>query len=75
MNNPLWNSYREIISYGDSEFDHPTPMSDLRRCENVIVGNRVCPGGPYEVLTDDHIYTSSPVKLQRPIWRRYNVKL
>ena len=64
--NQLWDTCREIISFENSEFERPTSMSDLKKCENVIVGEKICKGGPTEVMIDDSIYLVTPVKLQHP---------
>ena len=64
--NQLWNTYREIISFDGSEFERPTAISDLKKCENVIIGDKICKGGPTEVMIDDRIYLVVPVKLQHP---------
>ncbi len=62
----LWETGRELITFDDSEFDRPTSISDLKKCENVIVGAKICKGGPTEVMIDDSIYLVMPVKLQHP---------
>jgi hypothetical protein len=64
--NQLWDTCREIICFDDSEFERPTSISDLKKCENVIVGAKICKGGPTEVMIDDSIYLVMPVKLQHP---------
>ena len=52
--NQLFDTYREIISYADSEFDRPSTITQLRECENVIVGKRIeGPRSPYEVLIEE----------------------
>lgn len=64
--NQLWDTYREIISFDNSEFDRPTSISDLKKCENVLVGSKICNGGPTEVMIDDSIYLVIPAKLRHP---------
>jgi len=69
--NQLWDTCREIICYDDSEFERPTSISDLKKCENVLLGDKICKGGPTEVMIDDsvghsRIYLVMPVKLQHP---------
>ena len=66
----LWETCREIICFDDSEFERPTSISDLKKCENVIVGAKICKGGPTEVLIEEgsttrYIYIT-PVRLQHP---------
>ena len=64
--NQLWDTCREIICYDDSEFERPTSISDLKKCANVIVGAKICKGGPTEVMINNNIYLVMPVKLQHP---------
>jgi hypothetical protein len=64
--NQLWDTYREIITFDNSEFERPTSINDLKKCENVIVGAKIFKGGPTEVMIDDSIYLVTPVKLQHP---------
>ena len=62
----LFDTYREIVSFDNSEFDRPTSIRDLKKCENVLVGEKICKGGPTEVMIDDSIYLVMPVKLRHP---------
>lgn len=62
----LWETCREIIVYDNSEFERPQSFADLKKCENIIVGAKICKGGPTEVMIDDSIYLVMPVKLQHP---------
>ena len=64
--NELWNSGREIISFDDDEFERPTSISELKKCENVLVGDRICKSGPFEVLIDNSIILVSPRKINHP---------
>jgi hypothetical protein len=62
----LWGSPREVISF-DNDGDYPSCISDLKKCDNVIVGTRVeGPRSPYEVLINDNIFMVMPVKLRHP---------
>jgi hypothetical protein len=62
----LWQSGREIISFDNSEFDRPASISELKKCENVLVGDRLFKGGPFEVLIDNSIVLVSPRKINHP---------
>ena len=62
----LWDTYREIISFDNSEFDRPTSISELKKCDNVLVGDKICKGGPTEVMIDNHIYLVMPAKIRHP---------
>ena len=64
--NQLWDTHREIISFDDSECDRPHTISDLKKCENVLVGAKICKGGPTEVMIDDSIFLVMPVKVRHP---------
>ena len=59
----LWDTHREIISFDNDEFERPTSISELKKCDNVLVGDKI-PHVGYEVLIDDQIYIVSPVKLR-----------
>lgn len=49
---PLWESGVDIITDG-SEFARPLSVSDLKKCDNIVVGGRI--GDSYEVLIDEQI--------------------
>jgi len=67
--NELWQTGREIISFDGSEFERPQKFSDLKKCENVIVGEKIdddprCK--TREVLIDDKIYYVMPNYASHP---------
>jgi len=62
----LWETGREIICYDNDEFERPQTISDLKKCVNVLVGERVCNGGPYEVMIDNSIIMVQPTKVRHP---------
>ena len=64
--NELWGTGREIISFDTDEFERPTSISDLKKCDNVLVGERICKSGPYEVMIENSIYFVSPRKIHHP---------
>ena len=68
--NQLWETGRMIISFDDSDVCRPSSIAELKKCENVIVGAKICKGGPTEVLIEEgsttrYIYIT-PVRLQHP---------
>jgi hypothetical protein len=64
---PLFDTYRNIITYDHSEYDYPGAISDLKKCDNVVIGARIDgPRSPYEVLIDDQIVQVMPLKIQHP---------
>ena len=64
--NELWDTQREIISFDNSEFDRPTSISDLKKCENVVIIKNRISKGITEVLIDDRIYLITLVKINHP---------
>lgn len=61
--NYLWNTGRRIISFNDSEFNRPTTFSELKKCSNVIVGEKIDddPGcKARHVMIDDNVYIVYP---------------
>lgn len=62
----LWDTHRMIITIKDSECGRPSSISELKKCENVLVGARICKGGPTEVLIDDCIYLAFPARVKHP---------
>ena len=63
----LFDTYRNIITFDDSEFDYPHSIDDLKKCDNVLVGSQIeGTRSPYEVLIDDNIHHVNPLKIQHP---------
>jgi len=50
----LWDTSIDIITSTDED-EEIGSIKDLRRCDNVVVGDRR--DGTWEVLVDDHIWT------------------
>ncbi len=67
--NYLWQTGREIICFDNSEFERPQNFRELKKCENVIVGEKIdddprCK--TREVLIDDKIYYVMPNRVNHP---------
>ncbi len=68
---PLFDTMREIITFDNSEFDHPRSISELKKCPNVIVGGKMAGSrSPYEVLIEEgsntrYIYVQ-PLTIRHP---------
>lgn len=63
----LWESGRQIIDYDGSEgWERPQSFSDLKKCENVLVGDKIGVGNMREVLIDDSIVIVEPTKVRHP---------
>jgi hypothetical protein len=66
----LWNTGREIISFDGSEFDRPSTFSDLKKCDNVLLGDKVYMGPgcrAMSVLIDDKIIIVSTATVRHPV--------
>ena len=50
----LWETGIDIITTED-EFEGITDLSDLRKCNNVLIGEKCCHGQATEVLIDNSI--------------------
>jgi len=66
----LWETDREIISFDNSEFDRPKDFGQLKKCDNVIVGEKIdedprCK--TREVLIDDKIFFVIPSCVRHPV--------
>ena len=63
----LWETGREFISFDGDEFERPQSIAELKKCENVLVGNRIDgPKSPYEVLIDNSIQMVMPTTINHP---------
>lgn len=64
----LWDTGRELVVYvGGNDTERPQSISDLKKCENVIVGERISGNGsPYEVEIDNCSFLILPVKVNHP---------
>jgi hypothetical protein len=65
----LWQTGREIICFDNSEFERPQNFRELKKCENVIVGEKIdddprCK--TREVIIDDKIYYVTPNSANHP---------
>ena len=37
----LWETGREIINFDGDEFERPQSFADLKKCENVLLGDKI----------------------------------
>lgn len=58
----LFDTGREIISFDNSEFDRPTSIYDLEKCENVLVDKLDKHVHMFPVLIDECMYYVYPNK-------------
>jgi hypothetical protein len=59
----LWDTGRQIISFDNSEFERPTDFRELKKCDNVIIGDKKM-YNYREVMIDDGIYLCEIVKIK-----------
>ena len=65
----LWDTGREIIGYEGSDTERPYDFSDLKKCENVLVGDKIYKDSHCkirEVLIDNSIVLVQPNKVHHP---------
>ena len=65
--NQLWDTCREIIVYDDSEFERPQSFADLKKCENVLLGDKIPGTKMREVLIDDSVVLVEPMRVRHPV--------
>ena len=73
--NELWETGREVISYDNSEFERPQSIADLKKCENVLVGEKIKEYGMWEVLIENRIYMCKPTRVRGPYFDFYGIEV
>ena len=62
----LWQTGREIISIDGNEFDRPKSFSDLKKCDNVLIGDNISGTKIREVLIDNSIVIIEATCVKHP---------
>lgn len=62
----LWDTGRRIVAYEGDEFDRPQSIADIRKCSNVLVGDKYKEIGATEVMIDDIIIYVKSAKYRHP---------
>lgn len=73
----LWDTGREILSFDNDEFERPFDIQDLKKCDNVIIGNK-CPHmgkGVYEVIIDNDICYVHHVRVKSRYMDFYGIEV
>jgi len=65
--NQLWETGRNVISFDDDEFNHPAYISELKKCDNVLLGDKIKGTKMQEVMIDDYIYLVEPISMMHPL--------
>ena len=63
----LWDTGREIISFDGDEFERPQRFTDLKACENVLLGDKIPGTKMREVFIDDTVVLVGPTKVRHPV--------
>ena len=62
----LWETGRELISFDGDEFERPQSFADLKKCENVLLGDKIPGSKMREVLIDNSIVLVEPTTVIHP---------
>ena len=62
----LWETGREIITFDGDEFGRPQDFSDLKKCENVVLGDKIPGTKIREVLINNSIVLVKPMTVKHP---------
>lgn len=63
--NELWETGRNLVNFNDSDTERPQTFADLKKCDNVLIGDVVF-GKAREVLLDNSIVIIEPAKVNHP---------
>ena len=64
--NELWETGRQILSFENDEFERPQTFADLKKCENVLIGEKIEGTKMREVLIDNSIVLVEQHKVRHP---------
>ena len=65
---PLWETGREIITFeGADEFERLTSFDELKKCENVLIGEKIPGSRAREVLIDNSIVIVERTTVRHPV--------
>ena len=62
----LWETGRELITFENDEFERPQSFSDLKKCDNVLLGDKIPGTKMREVLIDNSIVFVEPMTVRHP---------
>ena len=62
----LWQTGRELINFDGNEFERPQSFSELKKCENVLLGDKIEGTKMREVLIDNSIVLVEPKTVRHP---------
>jgi len=64
--NELWETGRQFLSFENDEFERPQTFTDLKKCENVLLDDKIEGTKMREVLIDNSIVLVEPNKVSHP---------
>ena len=62
----LWETGRKVISYDGDEFARPSSFTELKKCQNIVIGDSVEGSKIREVLIDNSLELVEPTKVKHP---------
>lgn len=65
----LFDSNRKVISFDGSDVHYPGNFVELKKCENVIIGEKIDPDPRCKdryVMIDDQLHIVYPIKINHP---------
>ena len=62
----LWETGRQILAFDGPEFGRPKSISDLKKCDNVVVGDKIPGTGMYEGIVGNSIVFIKPMAVRHP---------
>jgi len=62
----LWKTGRKLINFDGDEFERPQSFIELKKCDNVLLGEKIPGTKIREVLIDDRIVLVEPTQARHP---------
>lgn len=62
----LWETGRELLSFDGDELERPQSFAELKKCENVLLGDKIQGTRIREVLIDESVVLVEPTKVRHP---------
>src|SRR5512133_2272010 len=62
----LWETGRDLITFDGDEFARPQSFADLKKCENVLLGDKIPGTKMRQVLIDNSIVLVGPMTVRHP---------
>jgi len=63
----LWETGRQILAFDGPEFGRPKSIADLKKCNNVVVGDKIPELKMQEVMIDNRIFFIQSTTVRHPM--------